>query len=234
MKEREFVENLYNEKARNDSNSEDLANTLNILSKTVFGDVNRFVFELLQNADDSPIPNSPAELNVTFHLFDNYLLFSHNGKHFDTSDVKGISRVGSLDSRKDKEMEKTGYKGIGFKSVFRTSDCVQIISNGYKFKFDKNHALWANDKSYPWQVIPIWHDEIPEEVAPYIDFSDVNTIIKISNKEILYSEILDVFEDCQIILFLRNVNSIRFKRNNSAEFEIIKKSTGANTCELYY
>lgn len=234
MKEREFVENLYNEKARNDSNSEDLANTLNILSKTVFGDVNRFVFELLQNADDSPIPNSPAELNVTFHLFDNYLLFSHNGKHFDTSDVKGISRVGSLDSRKDKEMEKTGYKGIGFKSVFRTSDCVHIISNGYRFKFDKNHARWANDKSYPWQVIPIWHDEIPEEVAPYIDFSDVNTIIKIKNKEILYSEILDVFEDCQIILFLRNVNSIRFKRNNAAEFEIIKKSTGANTCELYY
>ena len=232
--EKEFIENLFKEKAKNDSNSEDLANTLNILSKTVFGDVNRFVFELLQNADDSPTPESSDNLNVTFHLFDNYLLFSHNGKHFDASDVKGISRVGSLDSRKDKEIEKTGYKGIGFKSVFRTSDCVQIFSNGYKFKFDKNHSLWKEDKSFPWQVIPIWDDNLPDEVAPFIDHSSVNTIIQINNKEILYSEILEVFEDCQIILFLRNVNSIQFKRNGIDEFQIVKKSTGNDTCELYY
>ena len=231
---KEFIKKLYDEKAKNDSNSEDLANTLNILSKTVFGDINRFVFELLQNADDSPNPDSQAELNVTFHLFDNYLLFSHNGKHFDSSDAKGISRVGSRDSGKDKKMEKTGYKGIGFKSIFGTSNCVQIISNGYKFKFDKHHSLWNNDKSYPWQVIPIWSEEIPEELAPFIDFKNVNTIIKVTNKEILYSEILDVFEDCQIILFLRNINTIQFKQGNSTEFEILKKITGANTCKLYY
>lgn len=232
--EKEFIENLYKEKAKNDSNSEDLANTLNILSKTVFGDINRFVFELLQNADDSPNPDSQAELNVTFHLFDNYLLFSHNGKHFDNFDVKGISRVGSLDSRKDKEMEKTGYKGIGFKSIFRTSDCVQIISNGYRFKFDKHHSLWESDKSYPWQVIPIWAEEIPQELASHINLTNVNTIIKVTNKEILYSEILNVFEDCQIILFLRNINTIHFKRNNNVEFEIVKNKTGDSTCELLY
>jgi len=53
MEEKEFVTKLYNEKAKNDSNSRDLANSLNILSKTVFGDINRFIFELLQNADDA-------------------------------------------------------------------------------------------------------------------------------------------------------------------------------------
>ena len=231
--EKDHIESIYQEKARNDSNSKDLANTLNILSKTVYGDVNRFVFELLQNADDSPNENG-SELHVTFHLFENHLLFSHNGKHFDKSDVSGISRVGSLDSQKDKHLNKTGYKGIGFKSVFRTSDCVQILSNGYKFKFDKHHALWASDKSYPWQVIPIWEDSVHPEVLPHIDFSEVNTIIKIDSKELIRAEILNVFKDCQIILFQRNIKSIQFKRNSEVQFVITKKATGRNTYSLYY
>lgn len=229
-----FIEKLYAEKAKNDSNSEDLANTLNILSKTVFGDINRFVFELLQNADDSPRSNGNTNLDVVFHLFDNYLLFYHNGRHFDDADVKGISRVGSRDSRKDRELEKTGYKGIGFKSVFRTSDCVQIISNGYNFKFDKDHYVWKEDKTYPWQVIPIWSEEIPSEIQSHIDPAHVNTIIKIHQRETIYKEILDVFDDCQIILFLRNITSIKFLRNNVLEFEIKKNSLGHKLYNLLY
>lgn len=107
--EKKFIENLFNEKAKNDSNSEDLANTLNILSKTVFGDVNRFVFELLQNADDSPNIDNSLTLDVGFHLFDRHLLFYHNGTHFSELDIKSISKVGSLDSQKDKRSDKTGY-----------------------------------------------------------------------------------------------------------------------------
>ena len=45
---KQIVENRFAEKAKNDSNSQDLANGLNILSKTVFGEINRFIFELLQ------------------------------------------------------------------------------------------------------------------------------------------------------------------------------------------
>ena len=117
--ERSIVESIYQEKAKNDSNSRDLANSLNILSKTVFGDVNRFLFELLQNADDSSINGSDNK--VEFRLYDNHLLFSHTGKHFDSNDVHGISRVGSRNSNKNEDNEKTGYKGIGFKSVFGLS-----------------------------------------------------------------------------------------------------------------
>lgn len=51
----EIGNRIYQEKIMNDSNSKDLARCLNVLSKTVFGDVNRLVFVLLQNADDSSI-----------------------------------------------------------------------------------------------------------------------------------------------------------------------------------
>src|SRR5690554_1087164 len=222
--EKDIVESIYEEKAKNDSNSRDLANSLNILSKTVFGDVNRFLFELLQNADDSSIKGSGNK--VEFRLYDNYLLFSHTGKHFDSNDVHGISRVGSRDSNKNEDNEKTGYKGIGFKSVFGSSDCVQIVSNKFRFKFDKNHHAWGADSAtFPWQVIPIWHETLPEELNGRIDSEQVNTIISIENKELIYSEILNVFEDCQIILFLRHISSISFYRDDESIFEIHKEPT---------
>ena len=53
MDPKAFIDRIYSEKAKTDSNSQDLARALDVLSKTVFGDVNRFVFELLQNADDA-------------------------------------------------------------------------------------------------------------------------------------------------------------------------------------
>ncbi|MGR3809078.1 DUF3883 domain-containing protein [Jiulongibacter sp. NS-SX5] len=226
--ERSIVESIYKEKAKNDSNSRDLANSLNILSKTVFGDVNRFLFELLQNADDSSIIGSDNK--VEFRLYDNYLLFSHTGKHFDSNDVHGISRVGSRDSSKNEDNEKTGYKGIGFKSVFGSSDCVQIVSNKFRFKFDKNHHAWgAKSATFPWQVIPIWYETLPEELNGRIDYEQVNTIISIENKELIYSEILNVFDDCQIILFLRHISSISFYRDDEMVFEIHKEPTETNS-----
>jgi HSP90 family molecular chaperone len=156
MHEKSIIQALYDSKAKNDSNSQDLANSLNILSKTVFGEVNRFVFELLQNADDAQRPAAEPHAEVEFRLLDNYMIFKHNGLHFSEDDAKGISRIGSRDSNKDKDSQKIGYKGIGFKSVFGSSDYVHIVSKNYSFCFDKNHVLWKDRKDYPWQVIPIW------------------------------------------------------------------------------
>src|ERR1700710_2955076 len=101
MNAKEIVDRIHGEKAKNDSNSKDLARTLNVLSKTVFGDVNRFVFELLQNADDSSL-GVDQDIDVEFHLLDNYLVFSHNGAHFTKEDVVGISGIGNKASKKDK------------------------------------------------------------------------------------------------------------------------------------
>ncbi|KAF5065416.1 hypothetical protein DSECCO2_274230 [anaerobic digester metagenome] len=165
MEEKLFINYLYNEKAKNDSNSKSLTNLLNVLTKTVFGDANRFIFELIQNADDSPKTTEFTDVEVELRLLQNYLVFSHNGKHFTEDDVQGISDVGSGTSGKTKDISKTGYKGIGFKSVFGTCDQVYILSNNFTFKFDKNYSIWK-ESSYPWQVIPFWFDktELEEEI----------------------------------------------------------------------
>jgi hypothetical protein len=227
---KEFVDTIHEEKAKNDSNSRDLARTLNVLSKTVFGEVNRFIFELLQNADDSSSDGSP--ISVRFQLLDNYLVFSHDGKHFTKEDVRGISGIGNRASDKDKNVEKTGYKGIGFKSVFGTSDYAHIVSGGFSFRFDKNFEGYANPEEYPWQVVPIWTDQVASEVAGLYDEEWVNTIIGISDRENIKREIIKVFEDCQIILFLRKVKTVALFDKEKKMFEVTKK-TSEDVVDLY-
>ena len=232
MNTEEIVNNIYKEKAKNDSNSKDLSRGLDVLSKTVFGDVNRFVFELLQNADDSSIEEK-KDIKVDFHILENYLIFSHDGAHFAENDVVGISSIGNRASEKDQSIEKTGYKGIGFKSVFGTSDYVHIVSGGFSFRFDKNHTAWNNDENYPWQVIPIWTEEPVEEVADWINTENVNTIIGIKNKKSISDEVIKVFKDCQILLFLRRVHSITFSDNGNVVFKISKNDTTSGVIDLY-
>ncbi|MDQ6531921.1 sacsin N-terminal ATP-binding-like domain-containing protein [Flavobacterium sp. LHD-85] len=227
---KEFVDRIHNEKAKNDSNSMDLARTLNVLSKTVFGEVNRFVFELLQNADDSS--SGEKEISVNFQLLENHLVFSHDGKHFSPEDVQGISGIGSRASAKDKNTEKTGYKGIGFKSVFGSSDYAHIVSGGFSFRFDRNYEGFANPEEYPWQVVPIWTDQPTAEISPYIDNERVNTIIGINSRENIRREIMAVFEDCQIILFLRKVKTVTLFDGDEKIFEVTKNPVG-DTIELY-
>ncbi|WP_199117842.1 sacsin N-terminal ATP-binding-like domain-containing protein [Pedobacter sp. ASV28] len=218
---KEFVDKIHQEKAKNDSNSRDLAHSLNVLSKTVFGEVNRFIFELLQNADDSSSDGSP--INVQFKLLENYLVFSHDGKHFTKEDVQGISGIGNRASEKDKNVEKTGYKGIGFKSVFGSSDYAHIVSGGFSFRFDKNFEGYHGSEEFPWQVVPIWTDQPAREVAECYDQKRVNTIIHISDRKNIKKEIINVFEDCQIILFLRKVKTVTLFDGDTKIFEVTKE-----------
>ncbi|MBN9285304.1 MULTISPECIES: DUF3883 domain-containing protein [unclassified Flavobacterium] len=227
---KELVDRIHKEKAKNDSNSRDLASTLNVLSKTVFGEVNRFIFELLQNADDSSSDENP--ISVEFQLLENYLVFSHDGKHFTKEDVMGISSIGSRISDKDKNIEKTGYKGIGFKSVFGTSDYAHIVSGGFSFRFDKNFEGYTDPEEYPWQVVPIWTDQPAEEVNGVCKPERVNTIIRISDRQKIKQEIINVFEDCQIILFLRKVKKVVFFDGDKKIFEV-SKNTSEGVVALY-
>lgn len=235
MEEKILIQELYNEKTKNDSNSKSLANLLNILTKTVFGDANRFIFELLQNADDSPNGIGVADVEVKLKLLDKHLIFSHTGKHFSKDDVKGISDVGNGESGKTKDIDKTGYKGIGFKSIFGTCDQVHILSNKFTFKFDKNHNVWKNSQTYPWQIIPIWFEsnEITDEVLNEIDKSNVNTIISINDKKKIKDEINNVFSDSRIMLFLRNVSSISLFDGETQVFKIKRKHVSCNLREIY-
>ncbi|MFT5872450.1 MAG: hypothetical protein ACI8WT_001381 [Clostridium sp.] len=235
MDEKKFIQNLYEEKTKNDGNSRSLASLLNVLTKTVFEDSNRFIFELLQNADDSPKEIGVANVEVNLKLLDKDLIFSHTGRHFSKEDVEGICNVGSGDSGKARDIDKTGYKGIGFKSIFRTCNRVYILSNKFSFKFDRNHFVWKNSQEYPWQMTPIWVEksEIADDVLKKINSTDVNTLISIDDKNKIKNEIKEVFSDSRIMLFLRHVKSVTFLDHDTEIFKIERKKIGNNLMEIY-
>ncbi|NFG41031.1 DUF3883 domain-containing protein [Clostridium botulinum] len=235
MEEKEFIRYLYENRTKDGEISGMLTRALNIFTKTVFGDDNRFIFELLQNADDSPKEKGIRNIEVEIKLSDEYLIFSHSGKHFSKEDIIGICDIGKEDSYKTIDIEKTGYKGIGFKSVFRVSDKVYILSDKFSFKFDKKHFEEKYSTKYPWQVIPIWVEksEIPIEVLLNLTEDNVTTIIYIKDKKKIRNEINEVFADPKIMLFLRHIKSVTFFDNNIQIFKINRNEKCENLKQIY-
>jgi len=170
-----------------------VANMMQEIGKGLYSSKKRMVFELLQNADDSPAGD---HVEFLVDAFEDYLLIMHNGIPFNKADVVAITSA--AESTKKKNSKKTGYKGIGFKSVFTDSEKVIIKSGSFLFSFDRHYEGFSNfddfyfkrdryieypklleeDKELfkkerqefqgsndlPWQLLPIWLYNIPTEL----------------------------------------------------------------------
>jgi len=199
----------------------DKANACNLLSRDIYTDSTRFIYELLQNADDASCKQGSLTFQIDFA--GDYLIVSHNGKPFDEDDVESICSIG--DGSKTTDNEQTGFKGIGFKSVFAYSNMVIIKSGNFCFKFDKEESnnIWNDnwgDKSQwqkmrisknksskvsmPWQIIPI-NTSVPTEIClDTLNPFTVSTIIRSKKLSELRESIDNLFKSAQLILFLRS------------------------------
>lgn len=120
----------------------DQSQSLNALSRDLYTDAKRFIYELLQNADDSAVDGN--KVKVSIRLFGNNLVVSHTGKPFEKRDLRGLCGVN--DGTKKNSQDKTGFKGIGFKAVFGQSDNVTVFSQGEYFRFDAGYKHnWRTD-----------------------------------------------------------------------------------------
>lgn len=223
MSEQQFIEDLCKLKAAYHSpeSAIDQANSCDTLSRDIYTDNQRFIYELLQNADDASCRQGALDLRIDFA--GDYLVVSHKGEPFSEVDIESISSVG--DGTKAGDEKKTGFKGIGFKSVFAHSNSVTIKSGNYCFKFDKdswknywdeswgNHSNWLQmrekkkkiaEVKMPFQILPIWAD-VPDEVKSLqLDDYSVSTIIKLKKISTLEKDLNVLFSTSQIVLFLRS------------------------------
>lgn len=195
--------------------------------KRISYDINRkpetFIFELLQNADDYP-DKQKGPVVVSFKIIDEHLVFQHNGLPFSTNNVRALCSVDAGD--KEYDFEKIGYKGIGFKSIFKHSNYVVIHSGGYTFKFDENHHRSKGIDTF-WQLIPIWTElsELPENVRNELSNQYSVTIVikpEEGNSQLRsYEETFNtIFKDERVLLFLRHVEHFSFRGTTT---NIIKK-----------
>lgn len=199
-KEQELFEKLHNSKLK-DSATFSKRGYRGYWNSIVdkYKDSAHFVWELLQNADDT------CASKVHFELFDDKLVFSHNGKrHFSITDVEldessnmpigDINAIVSIgDSNKIGE-EKIGKFGIGFKSVFAYTLSPEIYDDKFKFVI-KDYIVPTNvDKDYPDRKK-----------------GDTLFVIKFKNPEKAKSDIYQKLSGLENpILFLKHVTSLRW------------------------
>ena len=172
-----------------------------------------FIFELIQNADD--YPNDDKYVKMSFDIKSPYLVIKHNGSQFDVNNAVAICDINEGDKRN--EVEKIGFKGIGFKSIFKDCNLAYLKSGEYSFRFDE--IKWRNEgRKLFWQITPI-NTEVRDFQNILEPFNNVNLVIKPKDPKQLYNykdTLLEHFKDERILLFLRNVKQIDFVLNNDS------------------
>ncbi len=214
----------------------DIARALDALSSDLYTDSKRFIYELLQNADDAAFGDSKNQISIDF--FDDYMVFAHNGEEFSQRDIEGLCAVSHGTKKNDKT--KTGYKGIGFKSVFGQSNQVIIYTAGEYFRFDKSFDFqWNNNWSstqkewernndrefiWPWQIIPIYcnKDFIPKKINEYLQKHSfkVATILKLDYIDNIKFELQELFKNLNMFIFLRNIDTLTISLDKKILIEI--------------
>jgi hypothetical protein len=226
----------------------DQAASLRYLSTDLYSDSKRFVYELLQNADDSGVTGQ--KVKVAAYLFGNKMVIAHTGKPFNDADVRGVSGVDN--GQKKNDPDKTGFKGIGFKAVFGQSDHVTIFTDGEYFRFDSSYEhswnkdwaesqqVWEEEENrkfeIPWQIIPIntQESEIDPDIHKFITEGDwqVATIVLLKNVAETKAAIEELASNVNMYLFLKNVESIEFNTGEKKTVSILLTAEGYTILKL--
>lgn len=187
--------------------------------KTITAEINKkpetFIYELLQNADD--FPTESKKVKVRFDLTDKYLVLTHDGRPFDFVNVDALCGINEGDKREKRDT--IGFKGIGFKAVFKDCNYVLINSGGFSFRFDE---VFFRSRSTPWPLIPIWTsiEQTDLHIWNTTNFGKypVSFALKPKDEGVLRTDLpdkpsyrtslLSVFSDERVLLFLRHVERV--------------------------
>lgn len=95
----------------------------------LYPDSAHFIYELLQNAEDT------GAQNARFLLDTEKLTFEHDGRPFSEDDIKAITDIG--EGTKASDEDKIGRFGVGFKAVFAYSETPYIWSPSFSFRISE-------------------------------------------------------------------------------------------------
>lgn len=173
-----------------------------------YSDTAHFVYELLQNADDT------RASRVDFTLEKTGLWFKHNGTvKFSVSDIDTakedteggtlghINSITAIGNSSKIDEQKIGKFGIGFKAVFAYSMSPHIYDDNFNFKLE--HYIVPNE------IESLNGQRAAGETVFYFPFNHIS-----KSPEEAYTEIEDKLDSLfQPILFLTNLQEISWKSN---------------------
>lgn len=188
------------------------------LAKNLYTSKARFVFELLQNADDNYYTKATAlgEVpHVYFRIFPRRIVMECNEDGFTDKNLEAICSVGK--SSKAGSQGYIGEKGIGFKSVFMAAWKAHIQSGAFSFSFSHR-----NGESGMGMISPVWEEPQEQKDLPL-------TRLTLHLHDAAHSDVLEKthqiiqeqFRELQetILLFMKNLKVIRVAFHDSDETE---------------
>ncbi|MCJ1398278.1 hypothetical protein MMC11_001475, partial [Xylographa trunciseda] len=121
-----------------------LAGATKILVNNLYSKDTRFIYELIQNAEDNSYSSATSANQkpfLSFKLYPGKIIIDSNEDGFHETNVRAICSTG--ESTKADSEGYIGEKGIGFKSVFKVAAKVHIQSGPFSFTFE--HMRNAED-----------------------------------------------------------------------------------------
>ncbi len=181
----------------------------------IFGDFYpdraHFIYELLQNAEDA------GASDVIFTLAKTSLLFEHNGRPFNRTDIKKITGI-AVSTKEDND-EKIGRFGIGFKAVYAYTEEPHIWSPKFSFKI--------SDMLLPWELDP--DPSLDKQTRFKLPFNSKKKPVTdaFSEVKVWLEEISD-----DTLLFLSNIQSIHWQIEGGQEGKILRMPHNENHIEI--
>jgi len=170
----------------------------------LYPDKIHFVFELLQNAEDT------KATQVSFRQYSDRLEFLHNGCPFTKSNLQSLCDIGLSDKKEIKNA--IGKFGIGFKSVFTICNSVKLYSKSLEHPEDYIANIIENYVD-PTNIIFDWNNDTlytTKFVFPYNskEFYD-------SSNEKLKNEVAEKLKELgtNVLLFMKNIKEIHYSIN---------------------
>ncbi|PTB37137.1 hypothetical protein M441DRAFT_175588 [Trichoderma asperellum CBS 433.97] len=181
------------------------AHSIKTLAKQIYGSGARFVFELLQNAEDNIFSKTTEDPFISFKVYENRIIVECNEDGFTERDLVAICAVGQ--STKSSSYGYIGAKGIGFKSVFIAAWKVYIQSGNFSFEF--RHK---KDDPGLGMVRPIWVSTREKLKGPLtrmtLHFHDEGDPDDLQHlKSMIFKQLEDLQQTC--LLFLKKLQKIK-------------------------
>ncbi|CAK9058891.1 unnamed protein product [Durusdinium trenchii] len=204
------------------------------LALDLYADECHCLWELMQNADDNKYESDDVpELTLALEVdptYGAYVWTSNNEVGLSSEDVRAICNVNAS----MKGAGQTGHKGIGWKSVFRISDCPHVLSNAFAFKFDTRGPLGKLALVTPTNL----SDEEVESLPPAVKEAKAagNTVMFLplrSNGDALAvdAELHHIAAQHLCLAFLRRLRRVRLV---FAEGSMLLQRSAADMAKLYF
>ncbi|KAF2188895.1 hypothetical protein K469DRAFT_748131 [Zopfia rhizophila CBS 207.26] len=175
------------------------------LATNLYAKDTRFVYELIQNAEDCDysIAESVKETPcIQFTLDRSRIVIDSNEDGFSEKNIEAICSTG--ESTKTYKRGYIGEKGIGFKSVFKVAHKVHIQSEPFSFAFEYRQGDRDGGLG---MVTPMneEHLEVPEGIRTRM----ILHLLDGCDREALRKELVELPDT--LLLFLRKLKSLSIK-----------------------